>query len=116
MMNHETIAVLILLSSVLISSVSQIMLKISANKTYESRLAEYLNPLVIVAYGMFFVSTILTMSALRYLPLSMSPILESTSYIFVSIMGYFLLKEKFSRRKIAGLALILLGILVFSAL
>jgi drug/metabolite transporter (DMT)-like permease len=56
------------------------------------------------------------MLALRYLPLSMSPILESASYIFVSIMGYFLLKEKFSRRKIAGLALILLGILVFSAL
>ena len=116
MMNHETIAVLILLSSVLISSVSQIFLKISANKTYESRLAEYLNPLVIVAYGMFFVSTILTMSALRYLPLSMSPILESTSYIFVSIMGYFLLKEKFSRQKIAGLIMILLGILIFSVL
>lgn len=116
MMSRETIAVLILLSSVLISSISQIMLKISANKSYRTRLLEYLNPLVITAYGMFFVSTILTMLALRYLPLSMSPILESASYIFVSIMGYFLLKEKFSRRKIAGLALILLGILVFSAL
>lgn len=103
-----------LLCSVLISSVSQIMLKASANKTWPSRLAEYFNPMVILSYGMFFLSTILTMLALRYVPLSMSPILESTSYIFVSIMGYFLLKEKFSKRKLTGLGLILVGIFVFS--
>ncbi len=103
-----------LLCSVLISSVSQIMLKVSANKTWPNRLAEYFNPMVILSYGMFFLSTILTMLALRYVPLSMSPILESTSYIFVSIMGYFLLKEKFSKRKLTGLGLILVGIFVFS--
>lgn len=113
-MNNYISAVCVLLCSVLISSVSQVLLKIAANKKYKSRLAEYMNPMVIVAYGMFFLSTILTMLALRYLPLSMSPILESTSYIFVSIMGFFLLKEKFSKRKLIGLGLILLGIMVFS--
>ena len=97
-MNNYRIAVGVLLCSVLISSVSQIMLKVSANKTWPDRLAEYFNPMVI----------------LSYVPLSMSPILESTSYIFVSIMGYFLLKEKFSKRKLTGLGLILVGIFVFS--
>ena len=63
---------------------------------------------------MFFVSTILTMLALKYVPLSMQPILESTSYIYISVMGYFLLKERFSRKKILGLGLILLGIFIYA--
>ena len=75
---------------------------------------EYLNPLVIGAYGMFFCSVILTMLALKYVPLSMSPILESTGYIFVSVMGYFFLKEKFTKRKLAGFALILAGVIIFN--
>ena len=90
------------------------MLKKSAQKQYGSVLKEYLNPLVITAYGMFFVSTILTIVALRVVPLSLQPILESTSYIYVSIMGYFLLKERFTKRKTAGLVCILLGVMIYS--
>ena len=80
----------------------------------EDHIREYLNPLVIFAYGMFFCSVILTMLALKYVPLSMSPILESTGYIFVSVMGYFFLKEKFTKRKLAGFALILAGVIIFN--
>lgn len=106
--------VIILLVSVFISAVSQIILKTAANKTYESALKEYLNFRVIFSYGLFFLSTILTMIALKKVPLSMQPILESTSYIYVSVMGFLLLKERFSKRKLLGLALILLGIFVYS--
>ena len=113
-MSRLEISVCILLLSVFISSVSQIILKKAAGKTYDSTLKEYLNPMVIGAYGMFFCSVILTMIALKYVPLSMSPILESTGYIFVSVMGYFFLKEKFSKRKLAGSALILAGIVIFN--
>lgn len=113
-MNRLEISVCILLFSVFISSVSQILLKKAANRTYESPLKEYLNPLVIGAYGMFFCSVILTMLALKCVPLSMSPILESTGYIFVSVMGYFFLKEKFTKRKLAGFALILAGVIIFN--
>lgn len=113
-MNSFVIAVLTQLLSVFIAAVSQIMLKVSANKEYNNKLAEYLNPLVITAYAMFVLSTLLTMFALRKIPLSLSPILESTSYIYVTVMGYFLLKEKLSRKKLVGLGLILFGILVFS--
>ena len=98
-MSRLEISVCILLFSVFISSVSQILLKKAADRTYESSLKEYLNPLVIGAYGMFFCSVILTMLVLKYVPLSMSPILESTGYIFVSVMGYFFLKEKFTKRR-----------------
>ena len=65
-MSRLEISVCILLFSVFISSVSQILLKKAADRTYESSLKEYLNPLVIGAYGMFFCSVILTMLALKY--------------------------------------------------
>ena len=44
----------------------------------------------------------------------MQPILESTGYIFVAVMGYIFLKERLNRRKMAGIALILVGIIIFS--
>ena len=95
MNDSMTFSVLLLLFSVFISAVSQILLKKAAEKHYPTKLKEYLNPWVITAYSIFLVSTILTMLALRTVPLSMQPILESTSYIYVSVMGYFLLKEQF---------------------
>ena len=113
-MSSLGISVCLLLLSVFISSVSQIILKKAADKTYESTLKEYMNPMVIGAYGLFFCSVILTMLALKLVPLSMSPILESTGYIFVSVMGYIFLKERFSRRKLMGFALILAGIVIFN--
>ena len=113
-MSSLGISVCLLLLSVFISSVSQIILKKAADKTYESTLKEYMNPMVIGAYGLFFCSVILTMLAMKHVPLSMSPILESTGYIFVSVMGYIFLKERFSRRKLMGFALILAGIVIFN--
>ena len=102
------------LFSVLISSVSQIMLKTSANKVHTRWIDEYLNPKVIIAYGLFFTSSVLTVFAYKYVPLSMGPILEATGYVFVSVLGYFILKEKIGKRKILGLITIVLGIIIFN--
>ena len=106
--------ILIWLFSVIISSFSQVLLKIAANKTYKSRIYEYLNPIVILAYGIFFASTLLTMYALKVVPYSYSPIIESTSYIFIPIFGVFLLREKISRRRLLGIGIILAGICIFA--
>ena len=113
-MSKTTIAVCTYLASILISVVSQLLLKISANRKHASALREYLNPLVIVAYGMFFGATILTMLALRYVPLSSAPVLESLSYILVAVLGFFVLHERLSRRKLLGMAVILLGVFLFN--
>jgi len=113
-MSEYGVSVIILLISVLVASVSQIMLKVSANREHETRIKEYLNPLVIAAYIMLLGSTVLTMLALRHLPLSHQPLYESASYIFVSVMGFLLLKERFTKKKLLGLALILAGIFIFS--
>ncbi len=100
--------------SVLISSISQVMLKKSANKTYDSKIKEYLNPMVIIAYGMFFAATLITMFAYKVVPLSFGPILESSGYIFVAVLGYFFLKERFTVKQTVGMVLILAGIALFS--
>lgn len=105
---------LIFLVSVFISSISQILLKISANTAYKSKIKEYLNIKVILAYGMFFLSSILTILAYREVALSMGPILEATGYIWVTLFSYFILKEPIGKKKILGLVCIILGIVIFS--
>ena len=104
----------VFLVSVFISSVSQILLKKSADKTYDSKLKEYLNPLVIVAYGMFFCSMLITMYCYRFVDVSAGPILESAGYVFVAILGYIFLKEKFTKKKVIGMAVLLCGIALFA--
>ena len=105
---------LILLASVFISSVSQILLKKSAGIKYPSKIREYLNPYVIIGYGLFFGCTIISMFALKVVPLSMSPVLESFGYIFVAVLSFFFLKEKFTKRQLIGTALIIIGVVVYS--
>ena len=90
------------------------MLKKSADKQYDNKLKEYLNPWVIISYGLFFGATLCTVIAYKYVPLSLGPILESAGYFFVTILGVLFLKEKVGRKKAIGLLLILTGIIVFN--
>ena len=104
----------IMILAAFISSVSQIMLKKSAQKEYPSRIREYLNPLVIIAYILFFGCTLISMYGMKVVPLSLAPALEATGYIFVAVLSYIILKEKLTFRQIAGMVLIAAGILVSS--
>ena len=73
-----------------------------------------MNVRVITAYGIFFLSSFLTMFAYKYVPLSMGPMLEACGYIFVTVLGVLILKEKVGKKKIAGMTLIILGIVIVS--
>ena len=106
---------LILLSGVFISAISQVMLKKAAQKNYDSVIKEYLNPLVIFAYVLFVGTTFLSILAYKGIPLSMGPILEATSYIYVTFFGVKIFKEKLNKKKLIALALIIAGIVVYSA-
>ena len=101
---------------VFISSVSQVMLKKSALKTYDSRIREYLNLGVISAYSIFFISTLLSILAYKGIPLSMGPVLEATSYIYVTVFGVKIFGEKITKKKITALGLIIAGIMIYSVL
>ncbi len=113
-MNDKILFMLIFVFGVFISSVSQIVLKKSAQKQYESRIREYLNPFVISAYAVFFLATLCSIIAYRKIPLSLGPILEASGYIFVAVLSRLLLKEHISAKKIIGLAVIIVGIIIYA--
>lgn len=106
--------IIILLFSVFIASISQIVLKKSANKKHQTLMKEYLNIQVIVGYGLLFISTILTIFALRGLPYKSVPIIEATGYVYILILSHLFLKEKITRRKVLGNIIIILGIIIFN--
>lgn len=103
----------ILLTSVFIGAVSQVFLKKASMRKYGSVLQEYLNPMVILTYALFVGTTLLGVLAYRVVPLSVGPVLESTSYIYVTFFGVVIFK--LNQRKLAALVLIIVGILVYSA-
>lgn len=105
---------LVALFGVFVSAISQVMLKKSALKTYSSHIREYLNPLVVFAYTLFVAATLLSTLAFRVIPLSMGPILDATGYIYVTVFGVLLFREHLNRRKVLALALILVGIVIYS--
>lgn len=112
-MNKLLIYSIILFCGVVVSALSQIMLKKSAKRKYTSVIREYLNPLVIIAYGMFFGCTLISLIAMKVVPLSLSPIIEATSYIITPLLSYLILKEKMTKKQFLGMVVIITGIIVF---
>ncbi len=110
---HE-ISIYVYVASAFLVAVAQVLLKISADRVYSTRVKEYLNPLVLSGYFLFTISLVVSILAYRYLPLSTAKMLDSTTYIFVAVLGYFLLKERLKRKQLLGMFIMILGILVFS--
>ena len=100
----------VLMLGTFIAAVSQVILKKAAQKTYESPIREYLNFPVIFAYTLFVLTTFMAIFAYQVVPLSLGPVLESTSYIYVTIFGALFFGERPTPKKLAALGLILLGI------
>lgn len=105
---------LVALLGVFVSSIGQVLLKKSANRHYDSPIREYLNPLVVVGYALFVGSTLLSVYAYKGIPLSMGEILDATGYIYVTFFGLTVFHERLNRKKVLALALIIVGIIVYS--
>ncbi len=104
----------LMLFGVFVSAISQVIMKKASQKTYRKTWKEYLIFPVITAYYICFFSTLLTVFDYRVVPLSMGPILESTSYVYVTIFGAVFFRERITGRKILSLALILAGSMVYT--
>ena len=97
---------------VVIAAFSQILLKISANKEHSSRIKEYINIDVVLAYMLFVISTLFTIIALRRISVSSSAILESINYVLVPTLSFLILKEKLNKTQILGMIIILFGVII----
>lgn len=102
------------LFGVFISSVSQVLLKKAAQREYSSPIKEYLNPQVITAYVIFFLATLVSMVAYKVIPLSLGPVLEATSYFYITFFGVKIFGERMNKKKIFALGLIIAGIIIYA--
>lgn len=100
-------------TSVIIASLSQVLLKKSAKRTYDTFIKEYMNPYVVVGYVMMVFSTVLTILAFQGLEYKNGPIIESLGYILIMFLSLFFFQEKITVRKVIGNLLILIGIMIF---
>ena len=105
---------LLIIASVAIASFSQILLKIGATKQYSSFIKQYLNPYVIIGYGLTFLSMILTILSYKGLEYKIVPLMESLGYIIVMFLSRLFFQERLTSKKIIGTALILIGIVVYN--
>jgi len=115
MSNNIPMGCLLIIIALLISAISQVLLKLSARKAYLKAWQEYINPFVVAAYTLYFITTLLSVIALRYTPLTLAAALDSAGQIFVPVMSYLFLHEKISKRKGIGMGIIVVGILAFAA-
>lgn len=93
---------------------SQILLKQSANKESSGFLKEYLNWRVITAYGIFVGVLLLNTYAYTRVDMKYGAVIDTFSYVFVMLLSYVVLHEKFTKRKILGNLLIMTGIFVYT--
>ncbi len=112
-MNDMLLHGAVMLAGVFLASFSQVMLKKSAGKAHASMVREYVNPLVIGAYGIFLLTTLTSIYALQVIPLYVGAVLESSNYLFVTFFGWYYFGERLNRYKLVGLGIIMLGILIF---
>ena len=103
-----------MLIGVFIASLAQVLLKKSAQIQYKNRIMEYLNWRVLAGYSMMVASSLCTVFAYRALSISQVMVLETTSYIYVTVFGLLIFKETVSLRRIVALILIISGIMVFA--
>lgn len=113
-MNEKILFSLVFVFGVLISSISQVILKKSAQIDYPNKIMEYLNARVIFAYIIFFAATFCSIWAYTVIPLSMGSILESLGYLFVAFLSWLFLKEKITKKKMLGLSIIIIGIVIYA--
>ena len=103
----------LMLVAQLMASVSQLLLKKSADREYSSWIRSYLNVLVVSGYALLVVSMFLSIVSYGGMPYMYVVIIEPVSYILVMLLSRIFFKERLTGRKLMGMTLIMCGILVF---
>lgn len=105
---------LILFIGTFFTAFSQLLLKQSANEKYSHHIFEYLNWRVITSYTIFVGVLLLNTYAFTRVDMKYGSVIDTFSYVFVMILSYFFLKEKFTRGKLIGNLIIIMGILIYT--
>jgi len=99
--------------SILLTALCQMMLKTGASGKAKW-IGSFLNRRTILGYGMFVLVTLLTVYAMQRIALKTMTAWNALTFILVVVFSRWLLGENVDRFRMAGCALIVAGILVFS--
>lgn len=107
-----TIYYLPLAAGILAGVAGQILLKRGAAASTFA--AQLFNPSTIIGLALYGGSAFTYMVALRHIPVSVAFPSVSISYALVAVVAHFMFGEPFGRRQIAGIALVMTGVLVIN--
>jgi len=116
-------SLLLILGSVALTAVAQLCIKIASGRfagatTREtllpSLMAQFLDPLSLIAVAAYVISLFLWFLALRDVPLSVAFPFTGLTMALVSLLGIVALGETLSGTKIAGVALAIVAVLLLS--
>lgn len=107
------ILLLAIVSPTLIAA-SQTLLKFGANRHGDRAfLRQYLNLPVISAYTLFAGATVINVYIFSVAPLSFGNIMIAFSYIFVTLLSSFALREHISPKRLGGILITTGGVLLY---
>ena len=108
------ISYLLAFLAVFVASVSQILLKQSAREEHKNIIFKFLNWRVILGYALLFGTTVINVFAYRGVELKVTPMIEATGIIWVTVLAALLLGEKPTKRALLSIAVTIVGIIIFS--
>lgn len=111
---NDILFYILMLVSAFITALSQILLKISANKKYKNIVFEYFNPYVIISYMCFAGVLVLNIIIYTKIDYRFGVVINSLSTVLIMILSKIILKEHITRKRLAGNILIILGITCFT--
>lgn len=105
---------IIVILSVFLAACAQMLLKQGARQQYAQWWRLYANGWVISGYVIMFGTMIMNIYAMsKGVQVKELSIIESMSYLFVPTLSFVIFKEKLTWRKIAAIAIIITGVIVF---
>ena len=107
---------LMMAGGVFISSISQILLKKSAEKNIDATgfKEQYLNKLVIIGYFLLFIAMLIPLYTYQFVPLKYGAVIESLGYVFIMVISAIFLKEKITKKKLLVNLIIVAGVIIFN--
>lgn len=103
-----------MLVSAFITAVSQILLKVSANKKHRHFIFEYLNSNVMLSYAGYVLVLVINVIIYTKIDYRFGVVINSLSTVLIMVLSKLILKETMTKKKLIGNALIILGIACFS--
>ena len=94
------------------SMVGQTLLKAGAGAP--DFLAQLFDPRTIIGLGLYAGSAMLYLVALRKIPMSVALPCTAVSYVVAALIGYYVFAEPMGIPKVAGIAMICLGVLMLT--